>query len=59
MGFKTRIILAIILFAVALTSIFMFVGSSTMRSLLLAITVLCTLLFANYKRPKVDAESMP
>jgi len=52
MGFKTRIILTIIIFAVALTLIFMVVESSTMRSLLLAITVLCTLLFTNYKRQK-------
>ncbi|MBP1970932.1 uncharacterized membrane protein YbaN (DUF454 family) [Virgibacillus natechei] len=52
MGFKKRVILAIVFFAVALTLIFMFFNPGTMQSLLLVITAFCTILIMQYKRPE-------
>src|SRR5699024_10095095 len=42
MGFKKRVILATVFFAVALTLIFMFFKPGTLQSFLLAITAFCT-----------------
>jgi len=52
MGFKKRVILATVFFAVALTLIFMFFKPGTLQSFLLAITAFCTILIMKYKRPE-------